>query len=1067
MKKNKTFFLVSMLILTVSFSGRAAIANPTVGGSSIMETAQQNITAKGTVTDALGEPVIGASVLEKGTSNGVVTDLNGKFTLSVKNGAILVISFIGYKSQEMKATSNLKITLTEDSELLEEVVVVGYGVQKKKLVTGATVQVKGEDIVKLNTPNVLGALQSQAPGVEITQVSGFVGDGYKVNIRGLGTNGNSSPLYVVDGVVGGSIDGLSPNDIASMDVLKDAASAAIYGARAANGVILVTTKKGKAGVSEITYDGYYGIQNLYKIPTVLTAQEYMYIQDESRVINGFAPNNWASFLPDRDLNAINEGTWKGTNWLKEILNKNAVTQSHSLNFTTGTDRSTTSIGVTYMSQEATMGVPSAIPHMDRINARINTEQSFFKKGNFDILKIGETMKYKFQTMDGTVPRDDIYWNTIHNMLVMSPLMHPYKTNGSYYLYADQETDGYSWDVSNNANKNPIANMDYNGNQNQSKSHYLQSSVYAEIQPIKKLRIRSQFGYMMSASTYRSYVPAYEHLTSTLYAEKDRVSQSSSMSYRWTLDNTVNYIFDIGKHNFDVMVGQSLEKSGYGLSMSAASAGSSYTDFEHAYLSNTQKDGIQSLSGTPDTQNANSSFFGRVNYNYDEKYMASVILRADGSSIFPRGNRWGYFPSFSAGWVISQEEFWNVRTINFLKLRVSYGQNGNNRISANQHLALITTDGGTSRYGNYPFGNNMAGAEVGAYPMRLTNPDIKWETQTMIDVGIDARLLQDRLSVEMDAYQRSTVDWLTTPAIPSYWGSGAAYVNGGNVKNTGFEAILRWNDNINKDLSYNVSWNISINKNEVTKLSTSDGVMHGSSGVLWGTADECYRMEVGEPMGFFYGYKTAGVFQNQEQIDNYQGAKLGTPQPGDLIWVDDDGDGKITAADRTKIGNPHPDVTTGFSFSINYKGIDLSVNTYGAFGQQIMKSYRDYASSPLNNFTTDVFKRWHGEGTSNKFPRLSNSTHTNYSYVSDLYVENGDYLKIKNVTLGYNLKYLFPKLPVKQAKIYVTAQNLFTITGYSGMDPEIGYSAGDSWTKGIDLGFYPSARTYMMGVNINF
>jgi TonB-linked SusC/RagA family outer membrane protein len=573
--------------------------------------------------------------------------------------------------------------------------------------------------------------------------------------------------------------------------------------------------------------------------------------------------------------------------------------------------------------------------------------------------------------------------------------------------------------------------------------------------------------MMSASTYRSYVPAYEHLTSTLYAEKDRVSQSSGMSYQWTLDNTVNYIFDIGLHNFDAMVGQSLEKSGYGLSMSASSAGSSYTDFKHAYLSNTQKEGIQSLSGSPDGQSAGSSFFGRVNYNYNEKYMASAIIRADGSSIFPRGNRWGYFPSFSAGWVISKEEFWNIKAIDFLKLRISYGQNGNNRISANQHLALITTDGGSSLYGNYPFGNNMSGAEVGAYPMRLTNPEIKWETQTMINVGIDARLLQDRLSVEMDAYHRSTVDWLTIPAIPSYWGSGAAYVNGGNVKNTGIEAIVRWNDNIAGDLSYSISWNIGFNRNEVTKLSTSDGVMHGSSGVLWGTADECYRMEVGQPMGFFYGYKTAGVFQNQDQIDNYKGAKLGKPQPGDLIWVDSDGNGEITADDRTKIGNPHPDITTGLSFSVNYKGIDLAVSTYGAFGQQIMKSYRDYGASPLNNFTTDVFEHWHGDGTSNKFPRLSNSTHTNYSYISDLYVENGDYLKIKNVTLGYNLKYLFPKLPVKQAKIYVTAQNLFTFTGYSGMDPEIGYSAGDSWTKGIDLGFYPSARTYMMGVNINF
>lgn len=1063
---NKILTVVAITSLFVGSSNIWAIGTNSKSSFEVTEQMQAQ-TVRGLIIDQNDEPVIGASILEKGTTNGVTTDLNGKFSLNVKKGATLVISFIGYKTLEVKAESNMRVRLIEDTEMLEEVVVVGYGIQKKKLLTGATVQVKGEDIAKLNTPNVLGALQSQAPGVEITQTSGFIGDGYKVSIRGLGTNGNSSPLYVVDGVVGASIDGLSPQDIASMDVLKDAASAAIYGARAANGVILVTTKKGKVGVSEISYDGYYGIQNLYKIPTILNAQEYMYIEDESRIMNGLAAYNWANFLPERDLSAINNGTWKGTNWLKEIQNKNAVTQSHSLNFTSGTEYSTTALGLTYMSQEATLGVPGAMPKMDRVNARINTEQTFLKKGDLDILKIGETLKYRFQVMDGSVPRDDIYWNTIHNMLVMSPLMRPYNTEGNYYTYADQVADGYDWDTSNGANKNPIAYMDYTGNQNQSKSHSLQSSFYAEIQPIKNLRIRSQFGYMMYASTYRAYTPAYEHLTSTLFAEKDLVSQSSSMSYNWTLDNTVNYIFNIDKHGFDVMVGQSLEKSGYGLSLSGSSAGSSYTDFKHAYLVNTQKSGVQSLTGSPDGQSAMSSFFGRINYNYDEKYMLTAILRADGSSIFSRGNRWGYFPSFSAGWVISKEKFWNIRFIDFLKLRVSYGQNGNNRISANQHLALITTDGGSSKYGNYPFGNLMTDGATGSYPMRLTNPDIKWETQTMFNVGIDARLLQDRLSVELDAYQRSTKDWLTIPAIPSYWGSDAAYINGGNVKNTGFEAIVRWNDNINKDLTYSISWNLGMNKNKVTKISSEDGVIHGRSGVLWGTADECYRMEVGEPMGFFYGYKTAGIFQNQEQIDNYKGAKLGSPVPGDVIWVDTDGDGAITANDRTKIGNPHPDLTTGLTLGINYKGFDLSINMYGAFGQQIIKSYRDYVTMPLSNFTTDVFERWHGEGTSNKMPRLSNGEHTNYSYISDIYVENGDYVKIKNVTIGYNFKNLFPKLPVKSAKLYVTAQNLYTFTGYSGMDPEIGYSAGDSWTKGIDLGFYPSARTYLVGVNINF
>jgi TonB-linked SusC/RagA family outer membrane protein len=655
------------------------------------------------------------------------------------------------------------------------------------------------------------------------------------------------------------------------------------------------------------------------------------------------------------------------------------------------------------------------------------------------------------------------------MLIMSPFMHPYNANGDYYLYADQQADSYQWDTQNSANKNPIAYMDYSGNQNITKSYSLQASVFAELQPIKNLKLRSQFGYYFGASSYRAYVPAYPQLTFTLGGDgKDRVTQSQSVGHSWSLENTLNYVFDLeGGHNFDVLLGHSVSKSGYGESISASNTESSFTDLEHAYLSNVP--GTATITspptGTPYSESALVSFFGRVNYNYQEKYLASLIMRADGSSVFAPGHRWGYFPSVSAGWIISNEDFWeSVKEISFLKLRLSYGQNGNNGVAGNQHLALIETSGLKN---GYPFGNSMGDAAVGSYPLRLTNPNYKWETQEMINVGIDARFLNNRLGFEFDVYQRHTYDWSVIPSVPTYLGASAAYTNGGGVKNSGFETIFRWDDHVGKDFIYGASLSLGFNKNKVVEILSEDGFFHGKSGVLWGTAPEAYRIEKGKPMGYFYGYKTAGVWQNQKQIDEYQGAKLGKPEPGDLIWVDANGDGEITELDRTMIGNPHPDMTLGFSFNVGYKGFDLSATTYGAIGQQIMKCYRDFVASPYNNYTTDIFNRWHGEGTSNTFPRLAIASHTNYSYLSDIYVEDGDYLKIKNISFGYDFKRLLPKLPVQQLKLYVTAQNLFTFTGYSGMDPEIGYSAGDSWTKGIDLGYFPSSRTYMVGASIKF
>jgi TonB-linked SusC/RagA family outer membrane protein len=706
--------------------------------------------------------------------------------------------------------------------------------------------------------------------------------------------------------------------------------------------------------------------------------------------------------------------------------------------------------------------------MDRYNARINSTHAIIKEKGLDVLTIGETVNYKYQQTRGSVAVDDIYWNAVHNMLVMSPLMHPYNSDGNYYVLKDQEADGYRWDIANSANKNPVAYLDYVMNQNLSKSHYLQSSFYADLQPIKNLHIRSQFGYILSASSYRAYTPAYEKLTATLGGGNDRVSQSMSLGSRWSFDNTVSYKLEIEDHSIDALLGQSVEKWGIGESMSGAKSNSSFYDFGHAYLSNVPGTStVESLSGSPSAEGKLASFFGRVNYNYQEKYMATAIMRVDGSSIFARGHRWGYFPSFSAGWAISNEEFMkDLDWIDFLKLRVSWGQNGNNAVPTFRYMSPISVN---NTWGGYPFGDSMGDAATGSYGYRLVNPDLKWETQEQLSIGIDARFLKNRLAVELDWYNRDTWDWLVSPPVLPSLGADPVHMNDGRVKNTGLELGLHWNDRIGKDIVYGANLSLGYNKNEVVKLGSADGIIHGDISVPWEGADEMYRAEAGKPLGYFYGYQSLGIFQNQAQIDAYKGALLnGTKTaPGDVIWKDVDGSGAIDADDRTMIGNPHPDFTMGFGLNVAWKGIDLSVTTYGAFGQQIFKCYRDFNASPLANYTTDIYERWHGEGTSNRYPRLTSASNSNWNRVSNLYVEDGDYLKIKNVTLGYDFKRLLPKLPVQQVKLYVTAQNLFTFTGYSGMDPEVGYSAGTSWASGIDLGYYPSARTFMIGTNIKF
>jgi len=1027
-------------------------------------------TVSGVVKDQNGQPMTGVTVVVQGTSAGTLTGADGRYSLAVPaGGTALKFSFIGYNEQEIpiEGQSVIDVTLEEALLGLDEVVVVGYGTLKKKLVTGATVQVKGDDIQKMSTISPMTALQGQTPGLSIIKNTGQPGDGFKVNIRGMGTIGNSQPLYVIDGVPGGNIDHLSPADIESIDVLKDAASSAIYGSRGANGVILVTTKKGvrppSGAQSNISYDASYGWQNLYKKLPLMNALEYANIVDEARVNNGQPRLDFASLVPDWDK--IVSGEWEGTDWLDELTYENAPVMNNALNITGGSQAGTYSMGLSHSTQTGIIGNPVE-SHYERFTFRLNSDYSLLrdKSNSFDILKVGQTLRYMNSNNNG-VGTGNQYWNDVFSCIVASPFLP---------MYAEDETDlAYPYHFAipwNTQASNPIAQMVYSRGQNESKNHNLNGSFFFEIQPIRRLVLRSSFGYAMSAGSYRSYTPTY-NLSSTSFNSENDVNHSMSSGYQWTWENTVTYNFTVGTdHSFTALAGTSAEKWGLGESVNGSNSNSLFSDFTHAYLANTPVIDVNltNVSSSPWGEGGIMSYFGRLSYTFRDKYMATAILRADASSNFAEGNRWGYFPSVSAGWVVSEENFFqNLRsTIDFFKIRASWGRNGNQAISSFQYLATISFANV-----NYFFGPDKAAVSTGGYPNILPNPDVTWETSEQINVGFDARFMKNRLSTEFDVYSRTTYDWLINPSMLASYGTGAPYINGGDVLNKGVELAINYNDNAGS-FDYSAGFNIAYNKNEVTRIDNNEKIFHGPGNVLGQGTEEVYRAQVGYPIGYFWGYKTLGVFQTEVEVSDYRNSDGQVIQPtavaGDLIFDDTNDDGVINYLDKVMIGDPNPDYIIGFNLSLAFKGFDLSLLANGALGQQIARSWRRWADSPLNNYTTDVFNRWHGEGSSNKYPRLTYGSHINWQYNSDIFIEDADYLKISNVTLGYDFKELIKVMPLSQVRFFATLQNAYTFTKYSGMDPEIGGGSGtDSWAKGIDIGYYPAPRTFMLGVSLKF
>lgn len=1018
------YYMALLLSLFMIQSGFAQEQSKVVSGNVI------------SADDNMGVP--GATVLVQGTKTSTATDFDGLYKIEAKTGDVLVFSFMGYKTQKITVGENKKINVTMQAETaeLKEIVVIGYGTQKKKVNTAATSLVSGKDIQQVASLDVTNALQGQASGVNVTSSSGQPGANMVVNIRGAGTAGKSDPLYVVDGVVvDNGISYLDPSVIERVDVLKDASAASIYGARAANGVILVTTKKGKDGKMNVSFNSYTGFQQVAKKLDLMNTQEYTTIMNEARVNSGLTPlytPAQVATLPNHD-------------WQDDLFNEGAMKQNHSLLITGGDKKSTIATGISYYGQEGMIGGANSQSQYDRITFSVNSTSEVIENH----LKIGENFTLS-NTKSSGVADDGIYSNGIRSFLNAAPIDAAYDADGNFAKSI------ISADISN-----PVGSLYYN-NFNQTKVNRYVGNIFAELKFLKDFTFRTSFGVDMTDSNYRSFRPVYS-LSSSDNNTVSSVTQSGTKSSGWIFENTLQYKTTIaGAHNFDFLVGTSAKKNTADY-MEGQGRNLIFTDFEHAYLDNA-KDPTSNVVKGNRTDYAIQSYFGRMLYDYNNKYLFSATVRRDGSSEFGPNNKYAIFPSFSAGWNLDREAFFKENAVvNTFKLRASWGQNGNDQFS--RRFAYMSTI--SSKDKTYHFGTGDETLLVGSSPDQLSDPNLKWETSEQLDFGFDATLFTN-FSVTFDYYDKKTKDWLVLASIPTYAGASAPYVNGGDVSNKGFEVAVGYRKSFG-NWNFGINANVSHNKNEVLRIANNEGIIHGESNLLFQGLDEMNRVEVGKPMGYFYGLKTAGIFQNAAEV---AAGVQPNAQPGDVRFVDLNADGQIDANDKTEVGNPNPDYTYGVNFDLSYKAFDLTVNTYGSAGGQNVFGIHDYTRAYTNN-TTEVLNRWTSEGTSNTTPRVTYGTdpNGNYTKFSDLYVQDSDFFRIKNITIGCDLTKLTNKLNFfSKFRLYVAANNLYTFTKYKGMDPEIGFgntTVGQEWARGIDVGFYPQPRTYMMGLNVNF
>lgn len=1007
--------------------------------------AQSSVT--GTVTDDTGLPLPGVSILKLGTTIGTVTDIDGKYSINASTGDELQFTFIGYKPQVIAVGSSsiLDVTMGEDLTNLNEVVVIGYGSATKRELTGATSQVKGESIEAMNMPRVDQALQGKIAGVNITTNSGAPGGTSNIRIRGIGTFGDNDPLILVDGVIydAAGLNALNPNDIESVNVLKDG-TAGIYGVRAANGVILIETKKGNLGSKpRLDFNAYYGVQQTARKLDLLNAREYAILKNEAFAAGG------------QPLPFSNVELGEGTNWQDAVFQE-APIQEYNLTMTGGTEKTSYSIGGSYFSQEGIVGGPKA--SFDRYNARINFITEIAPR-----LKFTNVLLYTREESSGLAQ------GGIGSVL--------YNTINAYPTEALRVGDRFSYLENVNDVINPLAQMENTYN-----NTFVNKFVGKEEIEFK---INSNFtwtgraGYNFAMVDSKSFNPLVwygpgkfansarnENLDPVLVdvggLEIERgasVNESRNTFLDYNLETFLNYESKFGEdHRVKGMVGLSLVGN-RSEGLNGVGFNIPNNDLNFADISaNQAPGGFLNNAGSFQSRQRLTSAFVRGEYDYKQRYFISAILRRDGSTNFGPNNRIGYFPAISGAWLISDESFFNVDAIDFMKLRASFGVSGNDQIGLFRYRGLLNGSA------TYVFNDLIInGAAIG----NTSNPDLKWETTFQTNIGLDFSLFQN-VDLTANYFIKNTKDLLFQPDVSALLGSygpggSPPVINAGDVLNRGLELELGYGTNRKAGVNFRFDYNVTFLKNEVTAVPEGFEFIPGAGFSVGGNV--ATRFQEGFPIGYFVGYQTDGIFQSVEEIASSPVSQPGA-QPGDLRFVDQNGDGVINFgddSDRTEIGSPIPNMVMGFNFGMDFKGFDIGANVYAALGQEIIRNYE--RQQPFANQLSYNVDRWTGPGTSNEIPRLTTGA-TRNTVFSDFYVEDGSFVRLRNVQLGYTLPTtVSQKIGIQYFRFYVAANNLVTLTRYQGFDPDIG--SGNPLFAGVDNGIYPQARTIMAGLNIKF
>ena len=1041
----RTVYLITLLrstaVLLACGLPVLASAAPAFAGPPVLAHPRADVPVSGRVTGPDGAGLPGVTVLVLGTSTGTTTNSDGMFSLNAPEGSKLVFSFVGYATQTLTVAAGMPaiaLSLREDAKQLTEVVVVGYGTQEKADVTGAIGSVSGRDIATQPVADATQAIQGRVAGVTVTQNSGAPGGagGTSVRIRGISSAGNNSPLYVVDGfplpssdaggnAVENQLNSISPNDIESIDVLKDASATAIYGVRAANGVVIITTKRGKAGKANITVDGYRGVQQVWHKLNLLNAEQYAVINNESRIAKGDPIN--PKFADPKSLGA-------GTDWQKAVFRPSAVIQNYSLSAIGGSEAARDAVSAGYFQQDGTLNGSN----FERFTVRANGDVSLNK-----YVKIGNSLAIS-HLEDRQLNTGNDEFGVLNNVIQTPPTLPVYNPNGTWYE-PTATLDNYI--EPNPVLQSLITNSKFVRNR-------ILGTFYVELEPLKGLRFRTNVGADLIFDNNNGFTPS-------LGANSPRNSiagaySSSNYNPSYLIENTLTYDRTLAeKHHLTVLLGQSAQQFTYSY-LSAGRNGYVRNDLQTINNGPINASLGNGGTGVAPVEDRLASYFGRVNYEFAGKYLLSATMRYDGTSAFAPGYQFGFFPGASLGWRLSEESFIkDISTISNLKLRVGYGKVGN-PLNAGRFAYLATINSGIT----YPFGPNGA-INTGSAPTRSPNLDLRWENNYQANVGVDVGLFGNRLELSADVYDRRSPNLISY--VPAYLVTGtyeSVPTNALSAYNRGFDLSVSTRNIVaeGSGLSWNSSLIFSTFKNQISDL----GVGAPFNGTATRTGTAIVRYDKGQPFGSFYGYVADGLFQTPEDVKSH--ATQSGAAPGDIRFKDINGDGKISDLDRTFIGSPIPKFTYGLNNTISWKGFDLNAFIQGSQGNKVYNLNRVYTEGGLTsngNSSTRVLARWTGAGTSNEVPRAIAGDPNQNLRVSSYFVEDGSYLRLKVLTLGYSLpKAFLNRFGTQTVRVYGTAQNLVTLTKYSGFDPELGSS-------GIDRGIYPQSRVYLAGISLGF